>query len=207
MNEALAQALAYLRAGGIVAGPTESVYGLFASAFDRRATERVLALKGRRSDQPLPLVVGDLGAVRQVAVPPPDAEAVMEALWPGPLTLVLPAAPGLPRAVTAGTGTVGLRIPAHRVARALAQGAGPLTATSANRSGQAPVLEAADLDAALRSAPDLFVLEGVCGGQRPSTVARLTESGVEILRPGPVSEAQIRAALARGSVDPEEAAG
>ncbi|HEX9052517.1 MAG TPA: L-threonylcarbamoyladenylate synthase, partial [Anaeromyxobacter sp.] len=127
------EAARLLRRGGVVAYPTETFYGLGALARDGAAVDRLARAKGRPDGKPLPLLAADRAQVGEVAVIGPDAARLAEAFWPGPLTLVLPARPGLPEAITAGTGTVGIRVPGGEIARALARAAGgAIVATSAN---------------------------------------------------------------------------
>lgn len=198
LSAAVRRAIGHLFAGGVVIGPTESAYGLFALATRPEATARVAALKGRPTGQPLPLVVGDAGGLGRIAEPPNDAELrLMRTFWPGPLTLVLRARPGLPEEVTAGTGTVGVRMPPHPVTLALCLAAGPLTATSANLSGGPLARAVEEIDPALLE-HDVFVVDGGrCPDARPSTVARVSEAGeVEVLREGPITRGQLAAVLA-----------
>ena len=194
---AVRRAVGHLVAGGLVIAPTESAYGIFVLANRPKALARLRALKGRPAGQPLPLVVADLVALARVALPPSDAQSrVMQYLWPGPLTLVLPARDDVPEEVTGATGTVGVRISPHPVTATLCQLAGPLTATSANLSGGPLVRHVAELDPALLADDVLVVDGGFCPESPPSTVARIDADGtVTILREGPVSETQIRAVL------------
>src|SRR4051794_28623080 len=135
--EVIGRAAAVLRRGGLVAFPTETVYGLGANALDAAAVARIFAAKGRPSNNPLIVHVAAVeGARRLVAHWPDEAARLAELFWPGPLTLVLPKAPAVPDAVTAGGPTVAVRIPANEIARELIAAAGvPVAAPSANRSG------------------------------------------------------------------------
>jgi L-threonylcarbamoyladenylate synthase len=190
------EAAAALRRGGVVAYPTETFYGLGALAGDAAAVERLARAKGRPDDKPLPLLAADLAAVERVAVLDPAARRVAAALWPGPLTLVVPARPGLPPAVTAGTGTVGVRIPGSELARRLARAAGgAIVSTSANPAGGPPPARAEDLDPELRRRLDAVLDGGPTPGGLASTVVALAEGRVRLLRPGPVPLAEIERAL------------
>ncbi len=127
----VAAAAAVLRRGGVVAYPTETFYGLGALARDAGAVARLAAAKGRPDGKPLPLLAADRAGAEEVAVLDGVARRLADRLWPGPVTLVVPARPGLPALIEAGTGTVGIRVPGSEVARALARaaggsGAGPL---------------------------------------------------------------------------------
>src|SRR5689334_9491631 len=134
--EVIARAAAVLRGGGLVAFPTETVYGLGANALDAAAVGRIFAAKGRPANNPLIVHVAEAAEARQVAASWPEiAEPLAARFWPGPLSLVLPKRDVVPDAVTAGGPTVAVRVPAHPVARALIRAAGvPIAAPSANRS-------------------------------------------------------------------------
>ena len=131
------RAAAVIRAGGLVAFPTDTLYGLAADPFNADAVARVFAAKGRGAERALPLIAADEAQIaRQLGRLPPLAGALAERFWPGPLTLLIAAPPTLAAAVTGGTGRVGVRVPAHDVARALCRASDSvLTATSANLSG------------------------------------------------------------------------
>jgi L-threonylcarbamoyladenylate synthase len=190
-------AAAVLRRGGIVAYPTETFYALGARADDAAALERLLRAKLRPEGKPLPLLAADRAQVLAVAVLDGPAARVAERLWPRPLTLVLPARPTLDAAVTAGSGTVGVRIPGSAVARALAAAAGfALVSTSANPSGGPPPARVEDLDPALVARLDGVLDGGPTPGGLASTVVRLEGGAVEVLRAGPVSPEAVAAALA-----------
>ncbi|MCZ6463548.1 MAG: L-threonylcarbamoyladenylate synthase [Proteobacteria bacterium] len=201
----LADAVAELRAGGLVAYPTETVWGLAAVADSAAAVARLRAWKGRAEDQPLPVLLAGPDSLTSCGVRvSPAARTLMAAFWPGPLTLVLPAsgrfAPGVARA----DGAVGLRCSSHPLAAALAtaveaSGLGPVTATSFNRSGDSPARRRSD---ALRlvgtsgSGPRVVPCEVDARGEAPSTVVDLTGARPRILRAGAVTADAIEAALA-----------
>jgi L-threonylcarbamoyladenylate synthase len=185
-----------LRRGGLVAYPTETFYGLGALARHEAAVDRLARAKGRPDDKPLPLVAADLAAVEEIAVLEGAAARLAERLWPGPLTLVLPARPGLPAAVTAGGGTVGIRVPGSEVARALARAAGgAIVSTSANLAGAPPPLRPEDLDPALRARLDDVLDGGAAPGGLPSTVVVLERGGARLVRAGAVPFEQVERAL------------
>ncbi len=184
----LQRAAEHLAQGQPVAFGTETVYGLGALATDAQAVRRVFALKGRPADNPLIVHVHSRDAiVPQIAARIDAASAaLMDAFWPGPLTLLLDRAPGLPDEVTAGLGSVGVRMPAHRLALALIERAGPLVAPSANLSGlPSPTTAQHVLDDYQGSVP---VLDGgPCQVGLESTVVDVRSGQVVVLRPGKLS--------------------
>jgi L-threonylcarbamoyladenylate synthase len=182
------QAAQVLRAGGLVAFPTETFYGLGAAGLDAEATRRVFAAKGRPASMPLLLLVDSRAMVAAVAASiPSHAGPLMERHWPGALSLVLPAARGVPAEVTAGTGTVGVRVSAHPVARALVRALGePVTAPSANRTGGAPPVTAEEVLAQLDGVIELVLDAGRTPGGAPSTILDVTVDPPRILRQGAV---------------------
>jgi L-threonylcarbamoyladenylate synthase len=193
----VALAAALLRAGRLVAFPTETVYGLGGDALSPAAVAAIFAAKGRPADDPLIVHLADAAELPRVAGKlPPAAPALAAAFWPGPLTLIVPRGPAVPLAVTAGGDTVAVRVPAHPVARALIAAAGtPIAAPSANRFGHTSPTAAEHVLADLAGRIDA-VLDG---GPTPigveSTVLDLTAPVPTVLRPGGVSLEQLRAAL------------
>ena len=190
----IARAVALLRAGGTVAFPTETVYGLGANALDAAAVEKIFAAKGRPGWDPLIVHVEGRAMLERVAVLTPDlragAEALMEAFWPGPLTLLLPRSAGVPNAVTAGRALVGVRTPAHVVARELIRLAGvPVAAPSANRFGCPSPTTAAHVLADLDGRIDAVLDGGPTSVGVESTVLDL--GARTIYRPGAVTAAMI----------------
>ena len=185
---ALEAAARVLRGGRLVAFPTETFYGLGAHALDETAVARIFRAKGRPADKPLLVLVESLAMVERVAREVPDrARRLMAKYWPGPLTLILPARADLPVALTAGTGTIGVRLSAHPVALALVRAVGaPVTAPSANpHEGPAP-RTADDVLIALGSGVDLVLDGGPTPGGPPSTVLDVTGAPPALLRPGAV---------------------
>jgi L-threonylcarbamoyladenylate synthase len=190
-------AAAALRRGGVVGYPTETFYGLGALARDGAAVARIALAKGRAEGKPLPLIAADRAMVGEVAEVGPLAARLADRFWPGPLTLVLPARPGLPAAVTAGTGTVGIRVPGSEVARALSREAGgPIVSTSANPAGRPPPARAEDLEPALRGRLDAILDCGPTPGGLPSTVVAVEGGRVRLVRPGAVPFEDVLAAAA-----------
>jgi L-threonylcarbamoyladenylate synthase len=179
---------ALVAAGGLVAFPTESFYGLGADALDAGAVARVFAVKGRPDDKPLLVLVDGIEMAAGLAAAVPDgARALMARHWPGALTLVLRAAARVPAALTGGTGTVGVRMPGHAVARALvAAAARPVTAPSANPSGAPPPLTAAAVRGYFEGRVELILDGGPTAGGAGSTVADCTVWPPRVLRQGPV---------------------
>jgi len=193
----LAAAAALLRRGGIVAYPTETFYGLGALWNRRDALRRLAEAKLRPEGKPLPLVAADRAQVAEVAGPlGPSAERLASRFWPGPLTLVVPAAPAVPPEITAGSGTVGIRIPGSPVARALAAAAGgALVSTSANAAGEPPPVSPAALSAGLLARIDGVLDAGPAPGGLPSTVVALGEGPPALLRAGAVPWDEVLRAL------------
>jgi L-threonylcarbamoyladenylate synthase len=191
------EAAAVLRRGGLVAYPTETFYALGALANDPAAVERLAGAKGRPDGKPLPLLAADRAGVEEAALLSGPAARLAERFWPGPLTLVLPARPGLAAPVTAGTATVGIRVPGSDLARALAREAGfALVATSANLAGGAPPRSAGELAPELKGRVDHVLDGGRTPGGLPSTVVAVDGERLRVLRPGPVTAAALEACLA-----------
>jgi L-threonylcarbamoyladenylate synthase len=185
---ALAEAAAVLRLGGLVAFPTETFYGLGAAALSAAAVRRIFEVKGRPEDKPVLVLVDGVAMVEAVAREiPTAARALMAAHWPGALTLVFRARDEVPVEVTAGSGTVGVRLSAHPVARGLVTTLGaPVTAPSANPSGAAPPTTAAGVLAYFRGRIELVLDGGGTGGGEPSTVLDVTVDPPRVVRAGAV---------------------
>ena len=192
-----AEAAARLRAGGLVAYPTETFYALGALWSRPEALRRLADAKLRPEGKPLPLLAADLAQVLEVASAlGPAAERLAARFWPGPLTLVLPAAPNLPEVLSAGTGTVGVRIPGSPIARALAAAAGgALISTSANLSGGPPPASPEELAPEILARIDGVLDAGPAPGGLPSTVVRPGDGGPVLLRAGAVPWEAILQAL------------
>ncbi len=217
LDAALAQAAACLRSGGLIGLPTETVYGLGADADNPAAVAAIFAAKGRPADHPLIVHVAD-GAAGAAALAhfaasvPPFAQALAVAFWPGPLTLILPRRAGVAQAAAGGQDSIGLRCPAHPVAlallRLLAQGAQPLrgiAAPSANRFGRVSPTTAAHVRSELGEA--LLVLDGGdCQRGIESTIVDCTRGQPVLLRPGPITRAQVQAACGLAVLLPGQAA-
>jgi L-threonylcarbamoyladenylate synthase len=194
----IAAAAACLRAGGLVAVPTETVYGLAADATSDAAVATIYAAKDRPAINPLIAHVLDLEAAREHAVFGPAAERLANAFWPGPLTLVLPVAPTcrISQLARAGLDTVALRSPAHETARALIEAAGaPLAAPSANRSGRVSATTAAHVVADLDGRIDWILDGGPCRYGLESTIVEIVAGLPRLLRPGAITREAIESAL------------
>jgi L-threonylcarbamoyladenylate synthase len=195
---ALAQAAAILRAGGLVAFATETVYGLGADATRAAAVRGIFAAKGRPADNPLIVHAADVAMARRCAARWPAAAVRLAELWPGPLTLVVPKADGIPDLVTAGLDSVGLRVPAPAVARGLIAAAGvPLAAPSANRSEHVSPTRAEHVLADLDGCIDLVLDSGPTDVGIESTVIDLTGTEPRLLRPGPLAVERLAEHLGR----------
>jgi L-threonylcarbamoyladenylate synthase len=194
---ALVEAAEVLRAGGLVAFPTETVYGLGARALSSEHVARIYAAKGRPGTNPLIVHVASLAEARQVAVLNDLAIRIGTVAWPGPLTLVLPKQPGVPDNVTAGGATVAVRVPAHPVALGLLRVLGePIAAPSANRSQELSPTTAAHVIRSLGERVDLVLDGGPTDRGIESTVIDLTGDRVVVLRPGSLPRDELRALLA-----------
>jgi L-threonylcarbamoyladenylate synthase len=201
-----------LRAGRLVAFPTETVYGLGANALDAEAVARIYAVKGRPANSPLIVHVASIEMAQSLVATWPDiANRLAEQFWPGPLTMVLPKSPGspaIPLIVTAGLPTVGLRMPAHPIALALIQAAGvPLAAPSANRFTQLSPTTADHVRRGLGSDVDYILDGGPCHVGIESTVLSLAEPQPILLRPGGISRPQLEAVIGPITIAPAVSAG
>lgn len=186
---AIRRAVTVLRRGGLVCHPTDTVYGVAASALLPAAVERLYVVKERPRNRAIPLLLGDEADVERIARDvPPLAYRLIERFWPGGLTIVLWAQPHVPDIVTAGTGSVALRLPDHPVPRALARALGaPLAATSANLSGRPSPRTAADVLADLDGRVELLLDGGPCPGGVDSTVVDLTTDPPRVARVGAIA--------------------
>jgi L-threonylcarbamoyladenylate synthase len=190
-------AVALLRAGELVAFPTDTVYGVGAVLWDGRAIMKLFEAKLRPFDKAIPVLIADAADLSLITRDLSRAVLCLaKRFWPGPLTLVVPRAPAVPDEVTAGGISVAVRMPDHELARALIRAAGaPLAATSANISGQPSPTTAQEVAVQLGGRIPLVLDGGPCPGGVASTVVDLTGSAPTILRPGPVSADDILAAL------------
>ena len=192
---AIPRALQVLTAGGLVALPTDTVYGVGALAFDGKAVESIYTAKDRPVEKAIPVLIGDPGDLEKVGSNIPDpAHRLASRFWPGPLTIVVPKRPDLPEAVSA-TATVGVRVPDHDVARALLRAAGPMAVTSANISGKQSPVTAQEVYEQLAGRIDLILDGEKTPGGLPSTLVDCTTSELRVLRGGPISLEELISAL------------
>jgi len=196
--EVIQQAREVLQRGGLVAFPTDTLYALGANALDTTAVERVITVKGRHSGKPLSVLVPtvEVGMGLSVEVSK-GAHALMETLWPGALTIVVRASTKVPSLLTAASGTIGLRMPAGPVARALlAAFRGPIIGTSANKAGGADPADAKTVQKAIGGQIDLVLDGGRVTLGVPSTVIDCTVQPARILREGAISRRALEAKIA-----------
>ena len=190
-----------LRAGGTVAFPTETVYGLGANALSSEAIAKIFAAKQRPAWDPLIVHIAERAQLAQIATVPVAAEALIEAFWPGPLTLLLPRTPEIPDAITAGRALVGVRIPEHRLAlELLGAAAVPIAAPSANTFGHTSPTTAAHVLADLDGRIDAVLDGGATSIGLESTVAEVREDEIIVYRQGAVTLAMLQAVAPRGRV-------
>jgi L-threonylcarbamoyladenylate synthase len=202
--EEIAHAIARLRRGELVAFPSETVYGLGASAFNPAAVRRVFAVKGRPSNNPLIVHVSGSAMARDAAASwSSDADALARAFWPGPLSIIAPRAARIPDEVTGGGPTVAIRCPDHPITLALLDAFGePLVGPSANPSGGVSPTRAEHVASAF-SPDDVFVLDGgPCRGGIESTVVMLNDTGAAVLRPGLITHDEIARVLKKPVAPP-----
>ena len=190
-----------VRDGGVLVYPASTLYGLGGNGLDPAPAERIRTIKGAR-EAPFLLLAADAEAAFALAAEvPPAARALADAFWPGPLTMALPARPGLPPQVIGPGGTVAVRVDPHPFCRALCEAVGgPILSTSANRTGGTAPARADDVDPYVVGAADLFVADRAPLAGEPSTLVRVDGASLQILRPGALSASALRAALdaARG---------
>ena len=191
--EALGRAAALLRSGGLVAYPTDTLYGLAADPRHERAVSELYRIKGRLVDRALPLIAADLDQIERLAGPfDRRHRELADAFWPGPLSLVVAAWPGLSAALLAGLETVAVRVPNHALARGLARALGhPITSTSANRSGCPPTAEPDEVESAFRTGVDLLIDGGRAPGGPPSTIVDATGARLRLIREGAIPWARL----------------
>ncbi|WP_456430734.1 L-threonylcarbamoyladenylate synthase [Thermosulfuriphilus sp.] len=186
LKEILEKAVQVLKEGGLVAFPTETFYGLAVDALNKRALLRLSRLKKRPSEKPFPLIIPDISwAFRLWEEPSSLLRRLIEAFWPGPLTIVAKAKIGLPQTILAPNGTVALRISSHPVALGLAKAfGGPITATSANPAEALPPTTADEVKAYFGESLDLILDAGKTEGGNPSTVILVQGEKIHLIRPG-----------------------
>jgi L-threonylcarbamoyladenylate synthase len=191
-------AVAVLQGGGVVAIPTDTVYGICVSLATVGGIERLFAIKRRPPDKSIALLLADAGQASSIGVLPAAATALAEACWPGGLTIVAAQRPDVPfpAELTGGAATIGLRVPDHPAPRALAAAVGPLPTTSANVSGEPEAHDAAEIQAMLGDAIDLILDGGPAHGGPASTVVDCTGDVPWIVRAGAVTRERVAVILA-----------
>ena len=195
-TDGVAHAVAALRRGDLAVLPTDTVYGIAADAFSPPAVDRLLAAKGRGRDMPVPVLVGawrGLDGLAQHVTP--TMRSLVEAFWPGPLTLIVRAAPSLAWDLGETRGTVAVRMPLHPVALAVLAETGPLAVSSANRTGQPPAADAAEADRQLGTSVAVYLDAGSTGDAVPSTILDLTGDRPQLRRAGAVPVEELRELL------------
>lgn len=191
------KAAAILRQGGVVAFPTDTVYGLGVRVFDAQAIKRLYEIKGRSFNNPLIVHIAQKEQLSLSVKEVPSAAApLIKAFWPGPLTLVLKRSDHLPAILSAGLSTVAIRMPNHKMTLELIRELGePVTGTSANRSGNPGARSAREVKEALGECVDIILDGGDCPLGIPSTLLDLTSHPPRILRPGPITQEEIRSVM------------
>ena len=183
-----AEIVSLLKAGGVIAFPTDTAYGLGADPFNNASVERVFSIKGRPENKPLLLLVESIAMAETVSQPPAFFYDVARHFWPGPLTMIVPAKPILLMKVTAGTNTIGLRWPIARVATSLVESFGkPITATSANSTGMPTPITAAEVRVQIGEGADALIDGGTLPFRAGSTLLDLTVDPAVVLREGPIT--------------------
>jgi len=190
------ECLAVLRGGGVVAVPTDTVYGLAALPLDVHGIDRIYAAKGRPEDKALPMLVASLGDAEEISLLAHESRRLCAAFWPGALTVVAEAQPGFRSPALATDGTIGLRMPALALTVHVIDAAGGVLAvTSANLSGQAPARSARDVLDQLDGRIDMIIDGGPSPGGVASTVVRVAAGAVEVLREGAIPRERLEAVL------------
>jgi L-threonylcarbamoyladenylate synthase len=188
----IASAISALKGGRLVVLPTDTVYGIGADAFDGTAVAALLAAKGRGRDMPVPVLVGSWHTIDGLVYSVPDtARDLIEAFWPGALSLVVRQAPSLQWDLGDAHGTVMLRMPLHPIAIELLREVGPMAVSSANISGRAAAVTAADAHEQLADLVEVYLEGGPSAQQAASTIVDLTDTQPRVLREGPVTAAAI----------------
>ncbi|MGH7797659.1 MAG: L-threonylcarbamoyladenylate synthase [Candidatus Binatia bacterium] len=200
--EATSAAIAALKLGHVIVFPTETLYGLGADALNSAAVERVFQLKGRDPTNPIPVLIADRAMLLNlVSEVPPLAEKLIARFWPGPLTIVFPARRDIPRPLVNPAGGIGVRISSQPIANELVQALGhPITATSANPSGQPPARNIEQAKNYFDAAIKIFVGGGELTSKTGSTVAEVIGNRIRIIREGEIDRDELQRAVGKGKV-------
>ncbi len=196
-RDAVEDAVTWIQSGGVVAIPTDTLYGLAADPFNAAAVERIFAVKGRSAERALPLIAADVAQITSYFGPlSRDAETLAGRFWPGPLTMLLHAPRAMAADVSGGTGRVGVRVPDHSIARAVCAGVGrPITATSANISGEPATSDPDEVERTLGGAVDFLLDTGRTRGGAPSTILDVTDGDPRLVRAGAIEWEAIQRCL------------
>jgi L-threonylcarbamoyladenylate synthase len=190
------QILSFVRAGGVIGFPTDTAYGLGADPWNETAVRRIFEIKGRPDAKPILLLINSFSMLQQIGAIPEELHQLAEKFWPGPLTIIVPASETIPRIVTAGTGTIGVRWPAAPFAVRLLKTLGkPITATSANRTGLGTAVTAVEVRRQLEGRLDMLIDGGTLPASSGSTLLDLTVDPPVLIREGPVSFDKLKEAL------------
>ena len=195
--EGIPAAVAALKRGEMIVFPTETLYGIGADALDSAAVEKVFQLKGRNSDSPVPVLVADQDMLRAlVAEVPPLAQKLIARFWPGPLTIVLPARREIPRPLVNANGGIGVRVSSQGIAGELISALGrPITATSANPTGEPPARTVQEAKRYFAGQIDVFINGGELTSKAGSTVVDIAGDAVRIIRAGDIDRSQLEEVL------------
>lgn len=193
------EAVSVFKAGGVIAYPTETFYGLCVDPFNPEAVDKLFRLKGRPEKSPITVIISGPAMLKDVADEvPPAAVTLMDEFWPGPLTIIFKAASSVPPVLTAGTGTIGVRVSGSPVATRLSKRlSSPITATSANPSGKRPPEEASEVLKYFDGSIDILIDGGRLSGELPSTLIDMTGKEPRIVREGRIPVEDIMKALRR----------
>ena len=191
----IAETQEILKGGGVIAFPTDTFYGLGANPFNKTAVEKIYEIKGRDPEKPLLLLIDSIGKLEDLVEEIPDASnKLIESFWPGPLTLLFKPKSSIPKYIT--TGLIGIRQPGNAITRKiLAALSHPLTAPSANLTGETPATSAEQVRDHLGSKLDLILDAGICKGGEPSTLVDTTQTPVRLIRAGAISFKSIQESL------------
>jgi len=194
-KQAIKTSLRFIKSGGLISVPTDTVYGIVCDAFNPAAIEKIYFIKGRNFSKPLPVLIGNLAQL-EIIVPPLNAFALklVKEFWPGPLTVIVPRLPSVPSQLSTNP-TIGIRMPDHGWLLKLLSASGPLASTSANLSGNPEARSAFEVLGQFGKKMDLIIDGGPSSQQNPSTVVDCSSHDINILREGPISSDSILAVL------------